>query len=146
MEITRTSPTSIFIKWWIDASLNDFVVQYGYQPNTWQFTTKVSGTSVTLVGLVENQPLWVQVAATDNCIIGSFSDFQTGGALPPGDAATITFPGFPDTGNTLVPGLPDTGIAPENKNIPWGIQLLVLLFAFVIFYLSLRTYKFLSLR
>lgn len=130
----RVSPTSIFVSWGPNAGLNNFIVEYGFQNGNWQFSTKVTGFSTTINALPANQAIWIHVAATDNCAIGSF-----GAAVLVGGTAATNTPGFPNTGNpcpkvsnplvpcfpntgNLSPLLPNTGIDPINKNILWNIQ------------------------
>jgi hypothetical protein len=124
----RLSPTSIFVNWGPDNGFSDFIVQYGFQNGNWQFSTKVSGFSTNINDLPANQPIWIQVAATNNCSIGAYgSSVFTGGST--------TVPGFPNTGcvstgnplvpcfpNTGNPGLPNTGIEPNGNNIFSNIQ------------------------
>ena len=111
----RLSPTSIFVSWGPDAGLNNFIVRYGVQNGNWQFNTKVSGFSTTINDLPSNQPVWIEVAATDNCAVGSYSS-----AVRIGGTAFTNSPGFPNTGN---PGLPDTGFEPVDQNIFWELAL-----------------------
>lgn len=107
LEARRAGPTSIFVKWGPNAGLNDFMVQYGYENGKWLFNNKVTGFSTTINNLPANQSIWIQVAATDNCAIGTY-----GASVLVGGTPTTNSPGFPNTGNPL---LPDTGIGP-NEN------------------------------
>lgn len=125
----RLSPTSISVAWGPNAGLNDFIVQYGFQNGNWQFSTKVSGFSTTINNLPANQSIWIQVAATNNCSIGSYgSSVFTGGSTVPGfpntgncvSTGNPLVPCFPNTGN---PGLPNTGIDPNGNNILSSIQM-----------------------
>ncbi|HET7099349.1 MAG TPA: ice-binding family protein [Patescibacteria group bacterium] len=111
----RLSPTSIFVSWGPDAGLNNFIVQYGLQNGNWQFSTKVSGFSTTINDLPPNQSIWIEVAATDNCLVGSYSSpVRIGGTV------FTNSPRFPNTGN---PGLPDTGFNPVQQKIIWKMPL-----------------------
>lgn len=113
-EAIRVSPTSVSLSWGPDAGLKDFVVQYGFQNGDWQFSTNVSGFSTTLGNLPVNQPLWVRVAATDGCIVGTYS-------LP------VLVGGTPGvgSGNPLIPLFPETGIAPDDsRNLLIALSLL----------------------
>jgi hypothetical protein len=125
----RTSPTSIFVSWGPNTGLSNFIVQYGFQNGNWQFSTKVSGFSTTIDNLPANQAIWIEVAATDNCSIGSY-----GGAVLIGGTAATNTPGFPNTGtpctpsgNPLIPcfpntGLPNTGMGPNENKASWFNQ------------------------
>jgi len=93
------------------------MVQYGYENGKWLFNTKVSGFSTTINDLPANQSIWIQVAATDNCAVGSY-----GTAVLVGGTPKTNSPGFPNTGNPL---LPNTGIGPDDKNIPLSVAILV---------------------
>jgi len=87
IESKRISPTSIFIKWGPYEGVNDFVIQYGYDNVNWPYNTRVTGFETTIRDLPANRPIWVRVAATDNCSVGSYSS----GTL-------VGNPGFPNTG------------------------------------------------
>jgi len=128
----RLSSTSIFVSWGPNAGLNNFIVQYGFQKGNWQFSTKVSGFSTTINNLPANQSIWIEVAATDNCAIGSY-----GTAVLVGGTAATNSPGFPNTGsikcssNPKVPcfpntgsiGLPNTGLDPNGNTIFSNLQM-----------------------
>ncbi len=70
----RISSDSIFLDWGPYAGRDSFVVEYGTVNGTWSYNTKVTGFSTTLKSLPVNTPIWVRVAATDGCAIGSFSE------------------------------------------------------------------------
>lgn len=95
----RVSPTSIFINWGPFAGINTFNVRYGLTNGNWLYNTNVTGFSTTLNALPANQPIWVQVAATNNCSIGTYGSALLAGA----------------------PSLPGTGFAPHGNNLPWYI-------------------------
>lgn len=92
LQSNRISPTSVSLNWGPYAGSNTFIVRYGLANGNYPWSTKVTGFSTTLNALPENQPIWVQVAATNNCATGTYSEArQIGG-----------------------PGLPNTGFAPNR--------------------------------
>jgi len=95
----RISPTSIFISWGPYAGINTFNVRYGLTNENWLYNTNVTGFSATINSLPANQPIWVQVAATNSCSIGTYGESKLVGG----------------------PSLPNTGVAPQENNIPWYI-------------------------
>lgn len=116
LEASRVSATSMFLSWGPYAGFNDFVIQYGFEDGVWLFNTKVSGFSTTINDLPANQAIWFQIAATDNCINGSFSgSVLVGGSTTVSNLATLV-PGFPETGGSIVPRLPNTGLSPKDSN------------------------------
>ena len=118
----RISPTSIFISWGPYAGINTFNVRYGLTNGNWLYNTNVTGFSTNINALPSNQPIWIQVAATNNCSIGTYGESKLVGA----------------------PSLPNTGFAPYKSNMLWyipagiGIALLILLV------LIQRKHRFLS--
>jgi hypothetical protein len=122
IESRRVSPTSIFISWGPYAGINTFNVEYGLTSGSRPYNVSVTGFSTTINGLPANQPIWVQVSATNNCAIGTYGPSVLVGG----------------------PSLPNTGFAPHNNNIPWyipagiGVAMLTLLFSIQ------RKYKFSS--
>lgn len=99
------------------------MVQYGYENGKWIFNNKVSGFSTTINDLPANQSIWIQVAATDNCAVGTY-----GAPVLVGGTASTNYPGFPNT-----------GFDPNEKNIPLIIIETLVLVSFVIFYLIRKT-------
>lgn len=91
IEAKRISPTSIFLNWGPYQGRDTFVVEYGTKNGEWIYNTKVTGFSTTLHLLPANQPIWVRVAATDNCAIGNYSEAMLVGT----------------------PSLPNTGVGPQ---------------------------------
>ncbi len=90
----RVSPTSISLNWGPYSGVNTFIVEYGLTNGNWLYNTRVTGFSTTIQGLPANQPLWVRIAATDNCSVGSYgTPMLIGGPL-----------------------LPNTGLAPREKS------------------------------
>jgi hypothetical protein len=96
----RINATTISISWGPYAGLNTFIVQYGFQKDKLQFNTKVTGFSTNINSLPANQQIFVQVAATDNCVIGSFGP-------------VVRIGGGEVLGASL-PALPGTGFEPDN--------------------------------
>lgn len=105
----RIDATSIFISWGPYSGIDTFIVQYGMQNGQWLYSTNVTGFSTTISDLPENTPLWVQVAATDTCSIGTYgSSLFVGG-----------------------PKLPNTGFSPESIMIPWYISAIADFYTFL---------------
>jgi len=107
----RISPTSVFVSWGPYAGINTFNVRYGLVNGAWLYNTNVTGFSTTINSLPPNQPIWIEVAAENNCSIGTYGGSKFVGG----------------------PSLPNTGLAPHQNNIPWyipagiGVTLLTLL-------------------
>ncbi len=87
IDAKRISPDSMFINWGPDEGLSKFIVEYGTVNGTWSYNTKVSGFSMTLKSLPANRPIWVRVAATDDCVVGVYSEAKLAGS-----------PSLPNTG------------------------------------------------
>lgn len=96
IESKRMSPTSIFISWGPYSGTDKFNVQYGFEKGNWWYNTDVTGFSVTINSLPANQPIWFQVSARNECLIGAFGQAKLVGS----------------------PRMPSTGFAPSD-NIPW---------------------------
>jgi hypothetical protein len=111
IESKRISPTSISVSWGPYAGIDTFNVRYGLINGTWLYNTNVTGFSTTINALPPNQPIWIEVAATNSCSIGTYGVSKLVGE----------------------PSLPNTGLAPRQNNIPWyipagiGVTLLTLL-------------------
>lgn len=120
IESRRVIPTSIFISWGPYAGINTFNVRYGLTNGNWLYNTNVTGFSTTINALPANQPIWIQVAATNNCSIGTYGESRLTGA----------------------PSLPNTGFAPHKNNIPWHIPAGILVVFSVLFILIQKKYKF----
>ncbi|HSW88383.1 MAG TPA: ice-binding family protein [Candidatus Saccharimonadales bacterium] len=90
----RVSSTSLFVSWGPSAGINTFNVRYGLSNGNWSYNTNVAGFSTTLNDLPANQPIWIQVAAKNNCSIGSYGASQLVGG----------------------PALPNTGFAPYKNH------------------------------
>lgn len=100
LESRRISPTSISLSWGPDAGYKNFNVRYGLTNGNWLYNTNVTGFSTTINNLPVNQPIWIQVAARDDCSIGIYGESKFVGG----------------------PGLPNTGVAASNGDrFPWYI-------------------------
>lgn len=96
IESKRTSPTSVSLNWGPYSGIDTFIVRYGFTNGDWAYNTFVQGFSTTINALPANQPIWVQVATTDSCSIGTYGEAKLIGG----------------------PGLPNTGFAPRKNNSP----------------------------
>ncbi len=99
LESRRVDANSIFIRWGSYAGIDTFNVRYGFENGKWLYSTNVTGFSTTINGLPANQPIWIQVAARNNCSIGAYGVAMLVGG----------------------PRLPNTGFAPNKNNNPWYI-------------------------
>lgn len=95
IESRRIDADTIFISWGPYSGVNTFNVRYGFENGKWLYNTNVTGFSTTMNALPLNQPIWIQVAATNNCSIGTYGEPKFVGG----------------------PRLPNTGNAPQRKNI-----------------------------
>jgi hypothetical protein len=80
----RVDEDSIFISWGPYSGTDEFIVQYGFEDGVWLYSTDVTGFSTTINDLPPNMPIWVRVAARNNCAVGSYgaSRFVGGPMLP----------------------------------------------------------------
>ncbi len=80
----RVDADSIFISWGPYSGINTFTVQYGLENGKWLYSTSVTGFSTTINALPANLPIWVRIAATDGCSVGTYgeSKFVGGPSLP----------------------------------------------------------------
>lgn len=99
LESRRIDADSIFIGWGPYSGTNAFNVRYGLTSGDWSYNTTVTGFSTTINDLPLNQPIWVQVAATDNCSIGTYGEAKLVGG----------------------PRLPNTGFDPNQNTLSWYI-------------------------
>ncbi|MDO8512557.1 MAG: ice-binding family protein [bacterium] len=104
----RVSPTSIFLSWGPYSGTDTFIIQYGFSNGNWQYSTNVTGFSTTIGGLPAGQPIWVRIAARNNCSIGIF-----------GLSRLVGGPLLPNTG--FVPGRNDI-----HRYAPAGIGITIL--------------------
>jgi hypothetical protein len=91
----RISPTSVSLNWAPYSGTDTFNVQYGFTNGQWLYSTNVTGFSTTINSLPANQPIWVRVAATNDCMVGGYGAPKLVGG----------------------PGLPNTGLAPHEGGI-----------------------------
>jgi hypothetical protein len=99
IESKRIDSDSISISWGPYSGINTFNIQYGLENGKWLYNTHTTGFSTTINDLPLNQPIWIRIAATDNCSIGVYGESKLVGG----------------------PLLPNTGFAPHENNIPWFI-------------------------
>ncbi len=118
-ESRRVSATSIFINWGPFSGTDKFNVKFGPTNGNWLYNTDVTGFSTTINSLPSNQPIWVEIAARNDCQIGNY-----GGAKLVGGVASTNSgaPGLPNTGN---PGLPNTGFDPNGEDKPWYLPVAI---------------------
>lgn len=95
LESRRVDADSVFISWGPYGGTDSFLIEYGTEKDKWLYNTTVTAFSTTINNLPLNQPIWIRIAATDNCSVGAFGDAKLVGG----------------------PGLPNTGIAPREKPI-----------------------------
>jgi len=116
IDSNRVDADSIFVSWGPYSGTDQFNVRYGPSDGNWLYNTDVTGFSTTLNGLPSNTPLWVQVAARNECQIGEYGPASLIGRIAP-----VSYP------DTFVPRLPNTGLAPEDNYSNWYILAGVLL-------------------
>jgi len=95
IESKRIDKDSIYIKWGPYSGTDQFNVQYGFENGQFLYNTNVTAFFVTINDLPLNQPIWVRVAARNDCQIGDYGEAKLVGG----------------------PRLPNTGFAPNNNNI-----------------------------
>jgi hypothetical protein len=95
IESKRVDKDSIYIKWGPYSGTDKFNVQYGTENGKWLYNVDVTGFSTTIKALPTNQPIWVRVAARNDCQIGTYGESKFVGS----------------------PKLPNTGFAPEKSNL-----------------------------
>jgi hypothetical protein len=93
IESKRVSPTSILVSWGPYSGVNTFNVQYGPTNGNWLYSVDVTGFSTTISSLPSNQPIWVRVAARNDCTIGDYGPSELNGP-----SRLVGSPGFPNTG------------------------------------------------
>ena len=95
----RVNANSIYLSWGPYSGTDQFIVEYGTSKDNLIYNVDVTGFSTTLNALPANQPIWVRVAARNECQVGTFED-------------SILIGG---------PKLPNTGFDPNNNNLLWGV-------------------------
>jgi len=121
--------SSIYLSWGPDSGVNSFNVRYGPSNGNWLFNTDVTGFSTTIGSLPSGQPIWIQVAARNECQIGEY-----GTAKFLGTSSNV--PGFPDTGgqgNVNSPRFPSTGFGP-HEDYRWIFYCVTPLLFLLLFY------------
>ncbi len=125
----RISPTSISINWGPYSGTDKFIVRYGLTNGNWLYSTKVTGFSTIINALPINQPIWIQVAARNDCSVGNYGTAKLAGG----------------------PSLPNTGFAPaplrreaSENNIPWNIPVGIFVGISALLVLIQRKHRFLS--
>src|SRR3972149_185838 len=74
IESRRVDADSIFISWGPYSGTDRFNVRYGPTNGNWLYNTDVTGFSTTINALSPNQPIWIQVAARNDCSIGTYGE------------------------------------------------------------------------
>lgn len=92
IESRRVDADSILISWAPYSGVNTFNVQYGTENGKWLHNTDVTGFSTTINNLPANLPIWVRIAARNNCMLGNYGQSKLVGG----------------------PNLPDAGFAPSG--------------------------------
>ena len=95
IESKRIDEDSVLIKWGPYSGTDKFNVQYGFENGKWLFNTDVTGFFTTINDLPLNQPIWVRVAARNDCQIGVYGESKFVGS----------------------PKMPNTGFAPKTSHI-----------------------------
>jgi len=95
IESKRIDKDSVYIKWGPYSGTDKFNVQYGFENGKWLFNTDVTGFFTTINDLPFNQPIWVRVAARNDCQIGVYGESKFVGS----------------------PKMPNTGFAPKTSHI-----------------------------
>jgi len=108
IESKRIDSDSIFIKWGPYSGTDKFNVRYGFEKDKLLYNVDVTGFSTTINNLHLNQPIWVQIAARNDCQIGNYGESKLVGG----------------------PGLPNTGTEQKNNFWEFILQNLSKLFHF----------------
>ena len=95
IESKRIDQDSVYLTWGPYSGIDTFNVEYGFENGKWLFNTDVTGFSVTINDLPSNQPIWVRVAARNDCQIGEYGQPLFIGS----------------------PKLPNTGFAPQKNSL-----------------------------
>ena len=95
IESKRIDADSIFIKWGPYSGIDKFNVEYSFEKEKLLYNTDVTGFSTIINALHSDQPIWVRVAARDDCQVGTYGEPKLVGG----------------------PGLPSTGVFSNDNNI-----------------------------
>jgi len=84
IESKRVDKDSIYIKWGPYSGVDTFNVEYGFENGKFLYNTNVTGFYVTINDLPLNQPIWIRVAARNDCQIGTYGQplFVGGPSMP----------------------------------------------------------------
>lgn len=93
IDSSRVDADSVYISWGPYSGTDDFIVQYGTTQDNLIYSVNVTGFSTTLNSLPVNQPIWVRVAARNECMVGAFED-----AVLVGGTTLVGAPRLPNTG------------------------------------------------
>ena len=104
IESRRVDADSIFVSWGPYSGTDRFNLRYGPTNGNWLYNVDVTGFSTTINNLPANSPIWVQVAARNECQIGEY-----------GTASLIGSSGI----SSNIPRLPNTGYEPRAGNLIW---------------------------
>lgn len=95
IESKRIDNDSIYIRWGPYSGVNTFNVLYGFEEGKLLYNVDVTGFFTTINDLRVNQPIWVRVAARNDCQIGTYGELKFVGS----------------------PKLPNTGFAPQKSSL-----------------------------
>jgi len=101
---SRVDSDSVSLSWGPYSGTDQFNVRYGFTEGEWLYNVDVTGFSTTLDSLPANQPIWVQVAARNECQIGEYGEAMLVGGTARG--------GF-------IPRLPNTGFESKENRGYW---------------------------
>lgn len=84
IESKRIDANSVYLKWGPYSGTDKFNVRYGIKNGEWLYNADVTGFSTTIKSLPTNQPIWVQVAARNECQVGNYETAKlVGGPMLP---------------------------------------------------------------
>jgi len=124
IESRRVDADSVFVSWGPYSGTDKFNVRYGMTKDKLIYNVDVTGFSTTINALPANQPIWVQVAARNECQIGTYEASKLVGG----------------------PSLPSTGFEPRGNKAPWYIQVSIFTGISGLLVFLQRKYRFLSRR
>jgi len=97
IESRRVDADSVFVSWGPYSGTDKFNVRYGMSKDKLLYNVDVTGFSTTINALPSNQPIWVQIAARNECQIGTYEASRLVGG----------------------PSLPSAGFGPRENKAPW---------------------------
>lgn len=95
IESKRVDKDSIYIKWGPYSGVDTFNILYGFEEGKLLYNVDVTGFFTTINDLRINQPIWVRVAARNDCQIGDYGEVKLVGG----------------------PKMPNTGFVPQKNNL-----------------------------